>query len=456
MDAELTAALARFVAGERLPGAVAGVIRGGRLAWTGAAGFADLARRRPAEVSGIYPIASVTKPFTATAVLRLRDAGLLGLDDPAVRWLPELREMASPYGPVEAITIRRLLTHESGLPTEPPGTDWTVIAYQGDPARTLSRIDQVVPALPPASQHKYSDLGYQLLGEIVSRVSGLPYVRYLEDSVLRPLGLTATGFEPLPAELADRRPAGYLERSSSDELSPAPPMPAVWAEGGLASCVEDLGSWISFNIAAYGDDQPGATVVSAATLREMHRPRYLADDDWAQAWGLGWSGRRAGEVTWICHGGFIPGFTSAVCFEPSARVGAVVLANGSGMTISAAIALADIARQAELATPPVIQAPRRAPTAFAQLLGVYANPGLSWMVRLEWRDGTLAFTAPALAGWQLTLTPAEAPDVFVAGGGSTHAGDRITFLRLADGTVRGVRLFESTFDRLDPASSDRE
>jgi CubicO group peptidase (beta-lactamase class C family) len=122
----------------------------------------------------LYQIASVTKTFTGTAVMQLRDAGRLDLDDPGVKYLPELRGAVSPFAPVEAVTIRRMLSHESGLAYDPPGTDWSVPVYQGDPRRTLARPGDIVLVLPPDVQHKYSDLAYQLLGEIVTRVSGIP------------------------------------------------------------------------------------------------------------------------------------------------------------------------------------------------------------------------------------------------------------------------------------------
>jgi CubicO group peptidase (beta-lactamase class C family) len=117
-------ALASFVTGNRLAGGVAGVVYGDELAWSAGAGFADQAARKASDPAMLYAIASITKTFTGTAIMQLRDAGRLDLDDPAVAWLPELRQAASPFGPIETVTLRRMLSHESGLPAEPPGTDW--------------------------------------------------------------------------------------------------------------------------------------------------------------------------------------------------------------------------------------------------------------------------------------------------------------------------------------------
>src|SRR6266581_1057481 len=172
---ELGARLNGFVRASRLPGAAAGVVHGDELAWMAGAGFADTGAQRPSRPETLYRIASITKTFTGTAIMQLRDAGQLGLDDPAVDYLPGLRGAVSPFTTTEAVTIRRMLSHESGLATEPPGTDWSVPVYQGAPEVTLGQAGDIVLKLPPNGQHKYSDLAYQLLGEIVTLVSGIPY-----------------------------------------------------------------------------------------------------------------------------------------------------------------------------------------------------------------------------------------------------------------------------------------
>jgi CubicO group peptidase (beta-lactamase class C family) len=451
------AALASFVRRERLPGAAAGVVCDAELAWSGAVGFADVAARRASEPGTLYRIASITKTFTGTAIMRLRDAGLLGLDDPAIAWLPELRDASSPHAPIEAVTIRRMLSHEAGLAAEPPGTDWAVPTYQGSAAQTLRHARDIRVTLPPNAHHKYSDLAYQLLGEIVTRVTGIPYDRYLREAVLDPLGMAATGFEPLPAGLPGRRAAGYAWRALSDEFEPAPAMPPVWAEGGLWSCVSDLATWIAFQLRAHAG--PAATpatdaaVLAAATLREMHRPRYLADDGWTQAWGIAWCGKRRGDVTWIGHSGGLPGFTTAICFDPGTQVGAVVLLNGTCGGLELGIELAAAARRRVLARPPVIAPPEPVPARYRPLLGIYARPGLGgWVLRLEWRDGELAFTSPEAPGWRAVVRPDGDPDLFVIEAGPVLPAEQVLFRRTPGGRVASVLLAETTWLRLDPVT----
>jgi CubicO group peptidase (beta-lactamase class C family) len=446
--AELDAALNRFVTRNGLPGAAAGVVVADELAWAAGAGFADLGAQVASDPGTLYRIASITKTFTGTAVMQLRDGGQLDLDDPAVKYLPELRGAVSPFAAIEAVTIRRMLSHESGLATEPPGTDWSVPAYQGDPQLTLARPGDIAAMLPPNVQHKYSDLAYQLLGEIVSRVSAIPYPRYMRELILDPLGMSATGFEPLGGPLPSRRAAGYSRRPFSDELDLEPAFPPVWAEGGLWSSVQDLARWISFQLRAYTGPAAASPVLAAASLREMHKPRYLADDDWTSAWGISWCADRRDDVSWIQHSGGLPGFTTSVCFDPRQQVGAIVLHNGPSFTAEITRELAVTARRLAGSAPSV--APMPAPAGYRPLLGLYARGGLGGgVLSLQWQAGKLVFGIPEIPSWQLALEPTSNPDVFTAGPGSDLSGENVIFRRHDDGRVTSVLLVQGTYLRLD-------
>ncbi len=452
--AELDAALNRFVTRNGLPGAAAGVVHGDELVWAAGAGFADTAAQVTSDPGTLYRIASITKTFTGTAVMQLRDAGRLDLDDPAVKYLPELRGAVSPFAAIEAVTIRRMLSHESGLATEPPGTDWSVPVYQGDPQLTVARPESIVMMLPPNAQHKYSDLAYQLLGEIVTRVSGIPYPRYVRDLILDPLGMSATGFEPLGGPLRSRRATGYSRRLFCDELDPEPAFPPVWAEGGLWSCVPDLARWICFQLRAYTGTAADSPVLAATSLREMHKPRYLADDNWTSAWGISWSADRQDDVSWIGHSGGLPGFTTSVCFDPGRQVGAIVLHNGPSFTAEAARELAVTARRLAGSAPSAVTVPALAPAQYRPLLGLYARAGLGGgVLSLEWRAGKLVFGIPEFPSWQLAPEPTSNPDVFIAGPGSDFSGENVIFRRHDDGHVISVLLVQATYLRLGHGST---
>ncbi len=447
--AELQAALAGFVAANRLPAAAAAVVRGNEITWSGATGLADAAAGRPAMPGTLFRIASITKTLTGAAVMRLRDAGRLALDEPAVAYLPELRRAVSPFGPIESVTIGRMLCHESGLAVEPPGTDWTVPRYQGSPATTLANAEGIAVKVLPGSQHKYSDLAYQLLGEIVTRASGVPYPQYVAESILQPLGMTATSFEPLTEPLAQRCATGYDWPGVTGQFVPVAGVGPVWAEGGLWSCVDDLASWIAFQLGAYAAPSAPSAVLAPDSLREMHRPRFLADDGWTRAWGISWGAVRRGDDVWIQHGGGLPGFSSALCFDPARQVGAVVVANETTAGTDLAFDLASIACRDDAAPPAADEVPAAVPGSYLPLLGLYTRPQLSgWVLRLEWQARHLVFVSPEAPGWKLALLPTADPDVFTAEPGSNFAGEDVVFRRLADGTIASVLLVESSYVRL--------
>lgn len=428
---KLEACAASYIKDNRLPGAAVGVVHGDRLAWWAGIGFADIASRRPPELTTLYRIASITKTFTGTAIMRLRDAGKLRLDDPIGRHIPEVAHL-------EYVTIRRLLSHESGLQSEPPGTDWRQVRYEGSVERNLARASEIKTRVPPNSQHKYSNLGVQLLGEVVARRSGMPYVDYVRTQLLGPIGMTNTAFEPLTDALKKQCATGYGGRFVSDDLALAATPPTIWAEGGLWSCVEDLARWISYQ---FRDDP---------TLREMHRPRYLIDAEWTEASGIAWFAVRRNDVTWVLHDGGLHGFRSNVCFDPKLEVGAIVLINGVGDPSTLALELAGIAREAVSRAAPKIEPPSPIPATYRPLVGIYFDKELGVTLRLEWRDGKLVIIDPAQPQWRPVLTPTEDPSVFLIEPGVRQSGENAVFNRLPDGRVASIFIAAGTWARMDP------
>jgi CubicO group peptidase (beta-lactamase class C family) len=460
--AEFDARLASFGKENRLYGAAAGVVHGDELAWSGGTGFASVAARQPAGPDVLYRIASITKTFTGTAIMQLRDAGALNLDDAAVKWIPELSDSASP-ATIGAVTIRRLLSHESGLVSEPPGTDFLASEprYEGHASQNLARVAEIFTAVPPNTQLKYCNLGYQLLGEIVQRASGIPYPEYIAGRILAPLGMSSTGFEPLAEALAGRRATGYAASALSDELAVAPTMPLLWAEGGLWSTVEDLAKWLSFQVAAHTDgpdgaepdaEESGVAVLASATRREMHKPRYLSDEEWSSAWGISWYAERKDDITWVQHSGGLPGFTSNACFDRSTGVGAIVLVNGVADASALAMSLAAVGRGLAAAAAPQPRPLRPTPADVAPLLGVYAPPDLSFLVKLEWRDGHVTMIDTSEPGEKVVLNRAGEPGSFVVAPGVRQSGEPVEFRRLADGSVAGMTFGGGSLVRLGPVA----
>jgi len=446
----LRATAARFVKERRLAGAAVGVVHGDELVWSAGVGHADRAAGRPASPAMLCRVASITKTFTATAVVQLRDEGKLQLDDPAVVHLPELAAARAPFGPIEGVTIRRMLSHESGLASEPPGTDWTDYAYEASAAQSLARAGEIGMRIPPNRQWKYSNLAFQLLGEIVARVSGRPYEEYVRAEILEPLGMAATTFEPLPSELSERAATPYDSRFLSDELAPSPPFPSIGAEGGLWSCVDDLARWTSFQLREDGGPRAGRQVVSGSSLVEMHTARYLTDAEWTEAWAIGWYAVRRGDVIWVQHSGSLPGFSSNVCFDGKNRVGAVALLNCNEDAAALSMDLASIAREAVVAAGPQIELPPAMPEAYAQLVGLYLQRQQGAVVSVEWRDGKLTMLSNRDDDWAPTLVPSDEADAFVVEPGFRESGEIVRFRRNAAGRVVSLFTGDETVLRLEP------
>jgi D-alanyl-D-alanine carboxypeptidase len=438
------ATAAAFVKENRLPGAAVGIVHEDKLVWSKGIGFADLKRKRRADPKTLYRIASITKTFTATAVMQLRDEGKLALDDPLVTYLPELASARSTFAPIEGLTIRRLLSHESGLQSEPPDADFSLVLYESEVAKNLARAADISLTVPPNTQWKYSNLGYQLLGELVARASGMTYARYIRSKILTPLKMTSTALEPLPQRLRPRKAIGYEPRFLSDELDPAPPDPGVFqAEGGLWSCVEDLARWLSCQFSP----EP---VLSEETAAEMHKPRYLVDPEWTRAWAIGWYARRRDDEVWIMHSGGHYGFITNACFDPKEKVGAIALLNGFGNATLLAMDLGKIAREAVKAAAPKIEPAKPLPKEWRALVGLYVMQHFGSVISLEWRDGKLTFLDPTDPTWTPTIAATEDPDVFVIEPGFRESGELVRFQRGKDGRVMSVVAAVSTMERLEP------
>ena len=218
--------------------------------------------------------------------------------------------------------------------------------------------------------------------------------------------------------------------------------------------MRDLATWVSVQLGAYADPPADSPVLAAASLREIHKPRYLSDDEWTRAWGISWYAVRKHDVIWIQHSGGLPGFITGVCFDPKLRVGGIALINGVADAPALAMDLAGIARRLVQASPPVVAAPPPAPESVKSLLGLYAPADMSELVRLEWRDGKLSFQDPSEPSWQLVLEPCDEPDTFRVGPGLRESGETARFRRRTDGQVASVFVGGGTLLRLGPVSAD--
>ncbi|MBS1805103.1 MAG: beta-lactamase family protein [Acidobacteria bacterium] len=208
----------------------------------------------PIDAATAYNWASITKTLTAIAILQLRDRGKLSLDDPAVRYVPELREVHDPYGSTDAITIRHLLTHSAGFrnPTWPwDCDDSTNCDWQPFEPTRWTQVAAMLPythiAFAPGSRWSYSNLGYVFLGQIIERLSGDDFEVYIDKNILKPLGMSESYFDRAPYFLESRVSASYLRAGS--KLTPQPfnfDTGITTSNSGLKAPVTDMAKYASF------------------------------------------------------------------------------------------------------------------------------------------------------------------------------------------------------------------
>ena len=327
-----------FAARTHVPGAAWAIIVDGQLAHTGAAGIRDVESRAPVDADTIFRIASMTKSFTAVAILQLRDAGRLSLDDPAERYVPELKGLAYPTSDSPRITIRHLLTHAEGFPEDNPWGDQQLPVTE---ARFSEMLRAGIPfSNAPGVAYEYSNLGFAILGRIVSRVSGRPYRDYVNAEILQPLGMTSTTLDPssVPAARAAR---GYRWEDGQWKHEPSLPDGAFGAMGGMLTSVRDLSRYVAAMMGAWpARDGAEAPPLRRASLREMQQLQRFAGASAGRdasstavvlsAAGYGYGLRVSQTCSFrhvVSHGGGLPGFGSLMQWLPEHGVGIVAFGN---------------------------------------------------------------------------------------------------------------------------------
>jgi CubicO group peptidase (beta-lactamase class C family) len=342
-----------FAARQHIPGAVWGIIIDGRLAHVGVSGYRDVATKAPVDSGTVFRIASMTKSFTAMAILRLRDEGKLSLDDPAERWVPELRGLAYPTTDSPRLTIRLLMSHATGFPEDNPWGDQQL----ADSDEELSRMMRAgIPfSNAPGVAYEYSNYGFAILGRIVTRASGMPYRRYITTHILQPLGMSSTTLEPASVP-ASRLAQGYRWEDDQWKLEPQLPDGAFGSMGGMLTSARDLGVYVANFLDAWPPHDGRETgPLRRSSLREMQqvqRPRpatasRAADGSMVLSsggygYGLGISGN-CDFAHIVAHGGGLPGFGSIMRWLPDYGVGIIAFGNRTysswGAAADAAFAL---------------------------------------------------------------------------------------------------------------------
>ncbi|MEO7653682.1 MAG: serine hydrolase domain-containing protein [Bryobacteraceae bacterium] len=303
-----------------LPGIAIGVVNDQDLVWARGFGYADTGSKTPVTPATKFRMASHSKLFTATAIMQLREAGKLRLDDPVSQHLPWFRiRSAEPDDP--PITIEELLTHSSGLPRE-AGPHWSTLQFPAA-AEVQSHLREQQAAYPPEVRFKYSNLAFTVAGLIVESLSGEGWGAYVEKHIFAPLGMSQSSVDRNVEGLATG--SGRRMPDGSREKMPFVDAVGMAAATGITSTVEDMAKFVSLQ---FRKGKPGGSqILGTGALREMHRVRML-ENNWTRGNAIGFAVNRDKDTVFVGHGGSYFGFKTHTLIQLDDKVGVIVLTNG--------------------------------------------------------------------------------------------------------------------------------
>ena len=426
------------------PGVSMGIVHGRDLIWAAGFGLSDRAARTPATPKTVYRIASITKLFTSTALMQLRDAGKLSLDDPVAKFIPGFK-VGDPFPDDPPISIRHLLTHTAGLPGESAFPYWT--------DHDFPTIEAVLAALPSQekpfateTKYRYSNLGLAIAGQVVAAASGELYETYVAKHILEPLEMTGTSVPSLPDEGRGRLAVGYGRRKpdGTRRILPFTDSKGLTAAANMSSTVEDLARFVAFQL---GDGTAGAhRVLKESTLREMQRVHWLFPG-WKSGRGLGFSVRSFDGKSLVGHSGWVGGYQTQIGFIVEDGIGVIALTNADdgapNMYLEQAL---------RVVGPAILKAsapgskPSEPDPGWNAYLGLYTDPS-DWDVEVMLLDGRLYLynhdypPEESARGALVELAP-TGPKTFRMTG-EDASGDLVVFETGPDGRVTRVKVGEN-------------
>ncbi|MDQ3622627.1 MAG: beta-lactamase family protein [Verrucomicrobiota bacterium] len=311
--------LRQQVAHAEYPSLSVAITRDGKIVYQNAFGFEDIKARRKATPQTSYHVASVTKAFTASLAVMLHSRGVIDLDQPVIKYLPEGVAISAKPELGATITLRQLASHSSGLPRGVSGPVQSVEGrYQLEPTRLYEHLGKVALEFNPGTKQVYSNLGFGLLGHVLERAAGRPFNQLLREMIFEPLHLEITSIDAggklhLATGYSSRSPRREREHSYRERFA---------ASGGLVASAPDLAKFLSAQMT------PG--VFSKGMLDQLHTATTLSDGSMAGT-ALGWSIKPIETIGTILEkNGGRNNCTAWIGFAPEHKVGVAVVANCGG------------------------------------------------------------------------------------------------------------------------------
>lgn len=323
------------------PGISFGLVVDGKLMYKNSYGYTNVDKKIQATSTSLFRIASMSKSFTSMAILKLRDQGKLNLDDPAYLYISELKNISYLTTDAPSITIRHLLTHSAGFPEDNPWGDRQLSDSDTEFIEFLS--NPISFSNTPGIAYEYSNLGFALLGKIITKVSGISYQEYIKQNILLPLNMNETTYDF--TEISEKQVAhGYRWQNNKwieEKLLGDAPDGSWGAMGSMISSIDEFANYMSVHLMAWppsNNSEDG--ILKRSSVREMHHPwnwngmntNYKYPDGspcaitTAYAYGLGWM-KDCNQKTYISHSGGLPGFGSQWRIMPEYGIGVVAFAN---------------------------------------------------------------------------------------------------------------------------------
>ena len=445
--AELRDLLPREMARLDIPCLSIALVDDQRVVWKAGFGFQDRDRKIPATEETVYRVGSISKLFTALAVLQLDEAKVLDIDAPIVRYAPEMT-FEDPFSSREPITLRRLMSHRAGILRESPVGSYFDDSGPGIEATVKSIIGTRL-VYPVGEKAKYSNLGPTVAGYIIEKVTGTPFAQHMERRVLGPLGMTSSSYLP-DKEAVRRNLACAFMIDFEGRYFPAPTFSlGTLPAGNLYSSVTDLSRFLEMIFA--GGKVGEATIVKPETLERMFTVQAAGQ---GSSFGLGFFVSRMWNRRVVSHTGAVYGFASAIFALPDEKLGVVVLndvdcANGFNDKIVKTALRLLLRRKCQADVPPLPEPMKEGRADLEEYAGRYSAGN---------RDAWIAVKGGSL---EIRFLGVLHPVLYTARD-SALADDRLgyglvfDFLRDETGRVSGFRSGDAQYKRVSAGSPTSE
>ena len=438
-----------------LPGIAVGLVHQNRLVYAKGFGATDIISGTPITPDSLFSVASVTKPFTSVAIMQLVQQGMIGLNEPIASVIPELYNLNSPDGEIEKINLFTLLTHTSGLPM-----NHAYPLNQSSPV--IKKLDSLLSGLetqkllfPPNTREHYSNLGLNIAGIALERLSGMKYSDYVQEKVLSPIGMNNSSFKTEKSENLVTGYTGLLEAGRQHneflEIGAAIGLPSA----GLKTSVKDLAQFLIWNFATL--EGHNSQVLDSETLAYMQRIHWAQLDfvlpsiiqktvnklsDSFDIGGAGLGFFRDGSL--VMHGGGFDGYLSEIVLDRENEIGIIVLANSSDAPVRINSQYSISANLLEIFAPGLADVEIEKHNDYSDYRNIYTEKNFFKYLAIPTKEGINLYDLLASKPMSnpVKLIPTDKKDVFIA---PDHVGVyqgefEVLFLRDMEDQITSMQL----------------